>query len=104
MSKPRYVHAQLKIRIGGYKKFCEAIPKLIALQEGQGWKLLGAYCTRIGRVYNVVHIWELPDANAFFDAIEKMTDNPAYATFSPALAETIEEENIAMCLKTPYSP
>src|SRR5579864_4639388 len=98
MSKSKIVHAQLKLRIGGYNKFCESMPKLVALQESCGWKLLGAYCTRLGRVYNIVHIWEIPDANSFFDAIENMTAKPAiYATFSGGLAETIEEENIAMC-------
>lgn len=100
----KIVHAQLKVRIGGYKKFCESMAKLVPVQESIGWKLRGAYCTRVGRVFNIVHIWEIPDANSFFDALDNMVQSPVYPAFSGGLAETVEEENIAMCIKTPYCP
>jgi hypothetical protein len=100
-----YIHATLKLRIGGYDRFCEAMSKQVKINEEQfGWKLLGGYVTLVGRVYTVNHIWELPDANTFFDSTGEWRKGPDYPSFRDACADTVEEEILAFCKKTPYSP
>lgn len=99
-----YVHATLKIRIGGYERFCEAMAKQVPILESLGWKLVGAYVTALGRVYNVIDIWELPDANAFFDVTAKWRDFPEFKEFREVTPHVIEEEHVTMVTKVPYSP
>ncbi len=99
-----YLHATLKIRIGGYERFCEAIAKQVPILEGYGWKLVGAWVTVIGRVSTVIDVWEIPDANSFFDATEKWREGPAFQAFRAVTSEVVEEEVLTMVRKVPYSP
>jgi hypothetical protein len=99
-----YVHATLKIRIGGYEKFCEAMAKQVPILESHGWKLLGAWTTALGRVCTVIDLWELPDANCFFDATAKWRATPEFAAFRAVTSEVMEEEHVTMVSKVPYSP
>jgi hypothetical protein len=99
-----YLHATLKLRIGGYERFCEEIARQVPVLESYGWRLVGAWVTVVGRVSTVVDVWEIPDANAFFDATEKWRETPAFAAFRAVTSATVEEEVLTMVRKTPYSP
>jgi hypothetical protein len=99
-----YVHATLKIRIGRYEEFCEAMAKQVPVLESHGWKMVAAFNTAVGRVYNVVHIWRLPDANTFFEATQKWREGENFHLFRAVSKEVIEEEMVTMVKKTPYSP
>jgi hypothetical protein len=99
-----YVHATLKIRIGRYEEFCVAMGREVPMLESHGWKMVGAWNTAVGRVYSVIHIWELPDANAFFEATQKWRAGPDFHLFRAVSREVIEEEVVTLVRKTPYSP
>ena len=99
-----YLHATLKIRIGGYERFCESIAQQVPILESFGWKLIGAWTTVVGQVSTVVDIWEIPDANSFFDATGKWRNTPAFQAFRAVTSEVLEEEILTMVVKTPYSP
>jgi hypothetical protein len=99
-----YLHATLKLRIGGYDKFCEAMAKQIPVLEGFGWKLLWAGVQVVGRVSTVVDVWEIPDANSFFEATGKWRQTPAFQAFRAVTSEVVEEEILTMAAKVPYSP
>jgi hypothetical protein len=99
-----YLHATLKIRLGGYEKFCESIAKQVPVLESYGWKLVWAGVTIVGRVSTVVDVWEIPDANTFFDATDKWRQTPAFQAFRAVTAEVVEEEILTMVKKCPYSP
>jgi hypothetical protein len=72
--------------------------------EDLGWKLIGAWVTLIGRVYTVVDIWELPEANAYFDTTAKWRETAAFAEFRAVTQQVLDEEIVTMVVKTPYSP
>ena len=99
-----YVHVTLKIRIGGYERFSEAMAKQVPVLEGFGWKLAGAWVTTIGRVYSVIHIWELPNADSFFETTAKWRETSAFQEFRAVTSEVLEEEVLSIVRKTPYSP
>jgi hypothetical protein len=99
-----YVHATLKVRIGGYERFCVALAKMVPILEGCGWRLMGAWVTLVGRVYTVIDLWEIPDANSFFDATAIMRAHPAFPAIHEVLSEVVEEEVVTMVKKAPYSP
>lgn len=99
-----YLHATLKLKIGEYDRFCESMAKQIPVLEGLGWKLVGGWVTLIGQVQTIIDIWEIPDANAFFDVTEKWKETAAYKEFKAITAEVLEEEMLTMVKKVPYSP
>lgn len=99
-----YVHAVLKIRIGGYERFCEAMAQQLPILEGYGWKLVGAWTTAVGRICTVIDLWEIPDANSFFDVTAKWRAGPEFQAFRAVTSEVMEEEMISMVTKVPYSP
>ena len=99
-----YVHARLKLRIGGYEEFCEAIKAQVPVLEGQGWKLVGAWTTVVGQICTVIDLWELPDANAFFEGLAKWRGSPDMAAFREVTSKVLIEEDISMMRKATYSP
>ena len=99
-----FLHATLNIRLGGYERFCESMAKQVPVLENLGWKLAGAYVTSVGRVYTVIDVWEIPDANSFFTATEEWRKTPEYQDFKAVTAEVVEEEVLTMVKKVPYSP
>lgn len=99
-----YLHATLKIRHGCFERFCEAKARQVPVLEGYGWKLIGGWVTVVGRVYTVINIWEVSDANLFFETAAKWRDTPAGEAFRAVTAEVVEEEVITMMKKTSYCP
>lgn len=99
-----YLHATLKLRIGGYERFCDSIAKQVPILESYGWKLVGAWVTVVGRVYTVIDIWEISDANAFFETTAKWRETPEFHEFRAVTSQVVEEEVLTMVRKCPYSP
>jgi hypothetical protein len=99
-----YLHATLKIRIGSYDRFCEAMAKQVPVLESHGWKLVGAWVTIVGRVHTVIDVWEIPDANTFFDATALWRETEAFREFRAVTSEVLEDEVLTMVAKVPYSP
>lgn len=99
-----YLHATLKLRMGGYKRFCEVFAPQVPILESYGWKLVGAWVTVVGRVHTVVDVWEIADGNAFYEATAKWRARPDFAEFQQGFAEVVEEEVLTMVNKTSYSP
>lgn len=99
-----YVHATLQIKIGGYERFCEAMARQRPILEGLGWKLVGAWTTAVGRVCTVIDLWEIPDANSFFEVTAKWRSGPEFKDFRAVTSEVLIEEHVTMVTKVPYSP
>ena len=100
-----YVHATLKVRgTKGYERFCELMAGQRAILEASGWRMIGAWRTAVGPVFNVIHVWEIESANAYFEATAKMRGNPAFDAFKTMTSEVLDEEIVAMLRPTPYSP
>ncbi|WCT73989.1 NIPSNAP family protein [Sphingomonas naphthae] len=99
-----FVHATLKIRIGAYDRFAAAMAKQVPVLESHGWKLLGAYVTAVGPICTVVDLWQIPDANAYFEATAKWRADPDFMSFREVGSEVIVAEMVTMVTKTSYSP
>ncbi len=98
-----YAHAVLKVRIGRYDEFCVAMAKQVVILEGLGWKLVGAWTSAVGQICTVVDLWELEDANAYFDVTAKWRSDPSFLEFRAVTKEVLIEETISLMLKAPYS-
>lgn len=99
-----YVHAVLKLRIGGASEFYKAMQKQVVILEAHGWRLVGAWTTVVGAISTVIDIWELPDANSFFDVKKEWTKTKEYEEFKEVVSKHLIEEQISFVSQTPYSP
>jgi hypothetical protein len=99
-----YVHATLRIKIGQYDRFCEEMGQQIPVIESFGMKLVGAWVTVVGPICTVIDLWELSDANAYFEAMGRWKSSDAAKSFRGISGELIQEELVTMVNKLPYSP
>ena len=102
MANPVYLHVTLKVRAEKRQLFFDTMARAVPIIETFGWNFIGAWIDRVGRLNTVVDLWELEDANMYFDAMAAFQKHPDYETIGPALDEAIEEEVVHMMTKVPY--
>ena len=79
-----YLHATLKIRPGMMPRFNDALAEMKPALEDKGWRLVGAWTTTVGRLSEIVDIWELPDANAVADVLGAVSHDPRFPNWNRA--------------------
>ena len=97
-----YMHVTINCRMGKMEQFSEAFSHRIPVLESYGWKFLGGWHNVFGRVARVVHLWELPDANAYQSVLSQAAQNPEFAKVGPAINESVQDEIIEIMTSTPY--
>ena len=99
-----YLHVTLDIKTGKLRHFAEAFERRISVLESFGWKFLGGWQSITGRRNTVVHMWELPDADALPAAVARAYEDAEFMRVAPAIHDCLEREVIQIMAKTPYSP
>jgi hypothetical protein len=99
-----FLQATLKIRPGCTPRFNAVLAEMKPALEAEGWRLVGAWITTVGRLSQVVDMWELPDANAVTDGLGAVRRDPRFAAWYEELNAIVEEELLQLMLKLPYSP
>lgn len=99
-----YLIATLELSYAGTAKFLEIAPKVRALMEEKGCRMLHAMLQDTGRLNTVVHIWELPDANSYFEAVAALKQHESIPEIVAGLAEAVVDERLVFAQDTPYSP
>ncbi|MDP9084529.1 MAG: NIPSNAP family protein [Pseudomonadota bacterium] len=101
---PTHFMATVKIRPGKMLQFSELMPRIVAVMEQHGWRLLGAWTTIVGRLNVVTDLWQIPDANALpsgFGALMMAHDWP---DIDNSLAECVEDEVLQIMVRAPFDP
>jgi NIPSNAP len=96
--------ARIQVKYGMGQQFYEVMGNLIPFLERDGWKLIGAYQTRVGRLWEVWDLWEIPDANSIETTLAAASKDPEFARWAAKLPECVEEEELRLLQKVPYSP
>lgn len=104
MPEPVYLLARLRIRYGELDRFNELMKISVERVAQSGWKLVGSYQAVIGDLTEVIDIWEVPDVQAAYDAVDPRRENPARAAQIARLHDVIESEVLQIVTKTPFSP
>ena len=102
MANPVYLHVTLKIRATEAKRFYDIMERAVPIIESLGWKFIGAWVDRVGRLNTVIDLWELEDADMYFDVMKKFSEHPEYPEIVQVMNESIEEEVVHMMSKVPY--
>ena len=99
-----FLHATLKIRPGCTPRFNAVLAEMKPALEAEGWRLVGAWITTVGRLSQVVDVWELPDANAVTDVLGAVRHDRRFAGWYDELNAVVDEEVLQLMVKLPYSP
>ena len=99
-----YLIATLELSYGGVAKFFEVAPKVRALMEANGVRMLHSMFQELGRLNTVVHIWEMEDANTYFRAVDAIKQHESFPEIVAALAEAVVDERLVFARDTPYAP
>lgn len=92
-----YLHALIKLHPGKLQAFKERLAVMLPLQARHGWKLIGCFSSVTGDLNTVIDLWELPDANALYSAL----DDPEFAKHSTHKWEIVAHETLTLYQKLP---
>jgi len=101
---PLYFLATLKARPGRMAELCEIMPRVVAIMEQNGWRLMGSWGNLIGRLNIVVDLWSVPDANAVTGGFAALMQRHDYPEISKVLADCIEDETTQLMTRMPFDP
>lgn len=99
-----FIHATLTIKYGSLPKLTEIMKDLISHSEDRGLRLLGAYYPVVGNFNKITHIWQVKDLESMDRALSGIATNPEIVKTISQLAECVEQEELQLVMKTPYSP
>jgi hypothetical protein len=99
-----YLIARLELSYAGVMEFMAIAPKVRDKMEALGCKLLHAMLMDIDRLNTVLHIWDIPDANTYFAAVNALKADPDFPEIVGALANAVVNETLSFASDTPYAP
>jgi hypothetical protein len=102
MANPVYLHVTLKIDATKRDIFYGVMAEAVPIIEELGWRFIGAWVDGVGRLNTVVDLWELEDANMYFDVMSAFSQRPEYPSIVARMNDTIDEEVVHMMSKVPY--
>jgi hypothetical protein len=90
-----YLHATIEVHGAGMGRFQEIMGKeVVPFMESQGWRLLGAFVQRTGRLNTVIDIWELEDMQHFDRALRAFAQEATVAATIAVIQETVISETL----------
>ena len=97
------LHVTLEIHAAQLARFLEGMGRTATpFLEGQGWRLVGAYVQRTGRLGNVIDLWELEDFQHYDRALRAFAEDPAFPDFKRMLEEAVISETVVFADAAPY--
>ena len=101
---PLYFLATLKVKPGKTAELCEVMPRVVAIMEKSGWRLLGSWGNVIGRFNVVVDLWSVPEANTVMSGMMALLQHMDYPDLAKALADCVEDETTQLMMRMPFDP
>src|SRR5262249_44999367 len=96
-----FLHATIKVHAGCLPRFNAVLAEMKPALEAEGWRLVGAWVTTVGRLSQVVDVWELPDANAVSDVLNVVRHNPKFPEWYEELNAIVDDEVLQLMVKLP---
>jgi hypothetical protein len=100
---PLYMHVTIQLVRGKYRLFAATMAEMAPVLEQEGWRLVGAFTSAVGRLGAVFHVWRVPSADGVVAALDKVRGHPDAARWHDAFAESIADEAMQLVRPTSYS-
>ena len=99
-----FVLTTLTIKYGANQKLAEAMKDLLPYMKSRGWHLQDAYQPVIGNFNKITHVWEIENIESVNDMLAGIASDRKIQDTVQAFAGYVEQEELQLVLKTPYSP
>ncbi len=99
-----YLQATLELDYETLPVFLNIVPDMKRIAESAGWEMIAGLVTKIGRANTVIHLWKLPDMNAFDTGIQAMAASPEAGRIYQELCKSGAKETLIFADAAPYSP
>jgi NIPSNAP len=97
-----FLHATMQIRPFRGQDFDTIFRHWRPIAESLGWKLVVALNSHIGRAFEVIVIWEIPDANDYERFHAETAQLEEWTKWRPLLAEILEAETSKIMTRAPF--
>jgi hypothetical protein len=98
-----YMLARLQVRSGRVPALIEIMSHMTPVLEREGWKLVGAYQTTIGRFNEIWDLWDIGgDASNITKVLGVARNDPEFAQWAAKLPEVVEQEETRYMEKLDY--
>jgi NIPSNAP len=101
--QPLYMHVTIQLVRGKYRLFAATMAEMAPVLEQEGWRLVGAFTSTVGRLGAVFHVWHVPSADGVVTALDKVRSHPDARRWEEAFAESIADEAMQLVRPTSYS-
>ena len=99
-----YLQATLELDYATLPAFLNIVPSMKRIVEGAGWEMIAGLITKIGCANTVIHLWKLPDMNAFDVGIQAMAAAPEAGKIYEEICKSGAKETLIFADAAPYSP
>ncbi len=95
-----YLVATLELSYGGYTKFVEIAPIIRRAMEACGCTFLHAMMPVTGRMFSLIHIWQVPS----IESLNSIGEDKDFAAILPILQAVVVRETLVFTVDAPYAP
>ena len=95
--------ARVQVKYGQADRFNEIMSHLVPILERNGWALLGAYQTQVGRLWECWDVWEIDNADHIASVLGASVQDPEFGDWASQLPECVEQEELRYLTKLPYA-
>ena len=95
-----YLIATLELKYGKYADFVDLMPIIEKAMNKCGCKLIHAMAPVTGRLFNAIHIWEIPN----IEVLEAIGVDESFLAILPALNDIVDQETMVFTQDAPYAP
>ena len=99
-----HILTHVSLKLGNNLGYNEMMAKLVPVMARFGWKLVLGLQPMIGDFTKLVHVWEVAEFDDIRRGLEGCAADPeALAVLTP-MPQLLHTEELAVMVKTPYSP
>jgi hypothetical protein len=100
-----YLHVTLEIHAAHLTQFLDGMgTTAVPFLEREGWRLVGAFVQRSGRLGNVIDLWELEDFQHYDRVLTAFASDPAFPAFKAMLEAAVISETVVFASPASYMP
>jgi hypothetical protein len=98
------VHTRVDLKFGQNAGFNEVLEHLKVFLGKHGWTLIYGLQPIIGKLTEVMHIWEVETLDAVPNGLAAVFSDPVLGEQLARLPDFMNSETLQVMVKTPYSP
>ena len=97
-----YLFANLEIQAAEFARFIEVMGEIEPIVASAGWRLVGAFVQRTGRLNTVIDLWELEDFGHMDRGMRALAANARFPEIKAVLDAVVLKETLTLADKLTY--